>query len=56
MVKDPIVDEIRKHRQEIAERFGYDLRAIIADARKRQKGHGKKVVSLVRTRKKRTLE
>ena len=56
MAKDPIVDEIRKHRQEIAEQFGYDLRAIIADARKRQKRHGKKVVSLVRTRKKRTLD
>ncbi len=56
MVKDPIVDEIRKHRKEIAEQFGYDLQVIIADARKRQKGHGKKVVSLVRTRKKRPLD
>jgi hypothetical protein len=56
MAKDPIVDEIRKHRKEIAEQFGYDLRAIIADARKRQRGHGKKVVSLARTRKKRTVD
>jgi hypothetical protein len=56
MDRDPIVDEIRKHRKEIAEQFGYDLRAIIADARKRQKGHGKKVVSLARTRKKRSVE
>jgi hypothetical protein len=52
MAKDPIIDEIRRHRQEIAEQFGYDLRAIIADARQRQKGRGKKVVSLVRTREK----
>ena len=37
MPKDPIIDEIRKNRREIAEKFGYDLRAIIADARKRQK-------------------
>jgi hypothetical protein len=53
MAKDPIIDEIRRHRQEIAARFGYDLRAIIADAHKRQKRQGKKVVSLARTRKKR---
>jgi hypothetical protein len=56
MAKDPIIDEIRRHRQEIAEQFGYDLRAIIADARQRQKGRGKKVVSLVRARKKATRD
>jgi hypothetical protein len=55
MAKDPIIDEIRRHRQEIAEQFDYDLRAIIADARKRQKTHGKKVVSLARARRKRTV-
>ncbi|MCU0913718.1 MAG: hypothetical protein MUC88_04035 [Planctomycetes bacterium] len=56
MERDPIIDEIRKHRREIAEQFDYDLRAIIADARKRQKGRGKNVVSLARGRKKRTLD
>ena len=55
MAKDPIIDEIRCHRQEIAKQFDYDLRAIIADARKRQKMRGKKVVSLARTRRKRTV-
>lgn len=55
MAKDPIVDEIRRHRKEIAEQFGYDLQAIIADARKRQKTHGKKVVSLARRRRNRTV-
>ncbi len=54
MTKDPIIDEIRRHRKEIAEKFDYDLRAIIADARKHQKTRGKKVVSFVRTKKKRT--
>lgn len=54
MVKDPIIDEIRKNRREIAEQFGYDLRAIVADARKRQKAQGKKVVSFTRNRKTRT--
>lgn len=48
MAKDPIIDEIRKNRKEIAEQFGYDLRAIVADARKRQKARGKKVVSFAR--------
>ncbi len=55
MTKDPIIDEIRRHRQEIAKQFDYDLRAIIADARKRQKMGGKKVVSLARTRRKRPV-
>jgi hypothetical protein len=54
-LEDPIVDKIRRHRKEIAEQFGYDLRTIIADARQRQKTHGKKVVSLARTRRKRTV-
>ena len=55
MTEDPIIDEVRKNRQETAEQSGYDLRAIIADARKRQKARGKKVVSLVRGKKKQTL-
>jgi hypothetical protein len=54
MSKDPIVGEIRKNRKEIAKQFNYDLRAIIEDARRRQKGRGKKVVSFARGRKKRT--
>ena len=54
MAKDPIIDEIRRNRKEIAERFDYDLRAIIADAQKRQRARGKKVVSFARVRKKRT--
>ncbi len=56
MAKDPIIEGIRRNRREIAEKFGYDLRAIIADARKRQKARGKKVVSFARTKgKKRTV-
>jgi hypothetical protein len=54
VAKDPIIDEIRRNRKEIAERFDYDLRAIIADAQKRQRARGKKVVSFARVRKKRT--
>ncbi len=55
MTKDPIIDEIRCHRKEIAEKFDYDLGTIVADARKRQKAGRKKVVSFARTKKKRTV-
>jgi len=54
MRKDPIVEEIRRNRQELAARFNYDLRAIIADAQRRQQARGKKVVSFARVRKKRS--
>lgn len=54
MAKDPIIDEVRRNRTEIAKQFNYDLKAIVADARERQKGRGKKVVSFVHHRKKRT--
>lgn len=33
---DPVIDEIHQTRREISERFGGDLHAILADARKRQ--------------------
>ncbi len=55
MTKDPIIDEIQHHHKEIVEEFGYDLRTIIADARRRQKTKSKKVVSFARTKKKRTV-
>ena len=44
MHKDPIVEEVRKYRQQIAAKFGYDLRAIAEDARKRQATSGLPVV------------
>ena len=28
MLRDPIVEEVRRHRDEYAKRFNYDLRAI----------------------------
>lgn len=36
-MQDPIVEEVRKHRQENAAKFGYDVRAIAEDARKHEK-------------------
>ena len=46
MWRDPIVEEIRKIREEHAARFNYDIDAIVADIRKRQEEGGHKVVSL----------
>ncbi len=38
---DPIIDEIHRTRRSIADRFGGDIRAILADARKRQAASGR---------------
>jgi hypothetical protein len=48
MPNDPIVDEVRKFRDQRAAKFGYDLRAIAEDAKKREQQSGRQVVSLVR--------
>ncbi len=47
MVKDALVEEVRKARQEQAARWNFDLKAVLADARKRQSQSGHKVVSFV---------
>jgi hypothetical protein len=44
MWKDPIVEEVRRIRQEHAKRFNYDLRAIVDDLRKQQEQSGRKYV------------
>ena len=46
MIRDPIVEEVCKHREEYAKRFNYDLAAICRDLRRKQKASGEKVVSL----------
>jgi hypothetical protein len=45
MWKDPIVEEIHAVRAEIARRFNYDLRAIVADLRTRQEANADRVVT-----------
>ena len=45
MIRDEIVEQVRKARERNAARFNYDLKAIVADARKRQKDSGHPVVS-----------
>ena len=39
--RDPILDEIHRTRQQIAEKFGGDVVAILEDARKRQAASGR---------------
>jgi len=43
---DPIVKEVRAARERLAAKFNYDVRAILEDARKRQRESGRKVVTL----------
>ena len=44
-MRDPIVEEVRRIRAEIAARNGNDLRRIFEDARSRQGSDGRRVVS-----------
>ena len=46
MQKDPIVEEIRDIREAHAAKFNYDLKAICADLKKKEKDYGYPVVSL----------
>ena len=50
MIEDEIVLEVRKVKEALAAKFNYDVRAILLDARKREKQSGHKVVSFVPTR------
>lgn len=45
MNKDPIVDEVRRHREGLAARFKFDIRAIARDACRRERKSGRKIVS-----------
>jgi len=45
MRNDPIVEEIRRVRQEYAKQFDYDVRAIADDLRRREQQHRDRLVS-----------
>jgi hypothetical protein len=45
MWSDPIVEEVRRVRQEYAKQFNYDLRAIAADLRRQEQEHPERLVS-----------
>ena len=55
MYKDPIVDEVRRHREARAARFGYDIEAMAEDARKRERKSGHRIVNLQELDRKRRL-
>jgi hypothetical protein len=44
MTNDPIVDEVRRVRDELAKRFNYDVDAIFADLREKQKNYQDRIV------------
>jgi len=46
MWRDPIVEEVRRWRQEYAAKLNHDLQAICRDLRERQEKSARKVVSL----------
>ncbi|MEI7729024.1 MAG: hypothetical protein WCO56_05615 [Verrucomicrobiota bacterium] len=45
MMKDDIISQVRQVREQNAAKFNYKLKAIMANARKRQKDSGHPVVS-----------
>ena len=45
MIEDPIVEEVRRIRDEYARKFNYDLDAICEDLKKKQAESGRKLVS-----------
>ena len=45
MWRDPIVEEVRRRREQYAAAFNYDIQAICRAARERQKASGKNVLS-----------
>lgn len=47
MPKDPIVDEVRRVREDQAAKHGFDVRAILAASKTRQRRSRHKVVSFV---------
>jgi hypothetical protein len=48
MTRDPIVDEVRSIREELASRFDFDIRKIVEDAQRRQASSQARVVSFQR--------
>ena len=54
MFKDPIVEEVRAARQRYSARFNHDLKAIVADLKKKEAHLDRPVVSLAPKRPLRT--
>jgi hypothetical protein len=48
MWKDPIVEEVRSIREQLAEACGFDIRRIVADAEGKQRTSGHRLVSFAK--------
>lgn len=46
MIHDPVVEEVRRIRQEYAARFNYDPSAMAADLKKKRQRYAERLVSL----------
>jgi hypothetical protein len=55
-MKDPIVEEVRKHRKEHTEKFNSELSEICADLRRIQESSGHVVVRLAPRKKEPTIQ
>ena len=51
MINDPIVNEVRRIRDELAKKFNYDIDAIFIDLREKQKKYSNRIVNLRSERK-----
>jgi len=51
MINDPIVNEVRRVRDELAKKFNYDVDAIFFDLREKQKKYRNRIVNLRRQQK-----
>ena len=47
MMKDEVVEQVRQVREQQAAKLNFDLKDILADARRRQKDSGHRIVSFV---------
>ncbi|MFW6105664.1 MAG: hypothetical protein ACOC7P_03690 [Chloroflexota bacterium] len=45
MQNDPVVDEVRRIRQSYAKQFGFDIRAMVTDLRRKEQQHPNRLVS-----------
>jgi len=50
MWKDPIVEEVRAVRERQARVFNFEIKKIVADAKRKQKNSGHRLVSFARRR------
>ena len=51
MINDPIVNEVRRVRDELAKKFNYDVDAIFSDLREKQRKFSDRIVNLRKQRK-----